>query len=387
VHTWKAVLAYKQKQGEEDPQFASADEPIEQEEARAAADEPFTSSLADLTPGQRNDRDDFWADPEDLQSRDSESLDFDKAPVTALRPFDAAVARPEQPVHFEVANQKETTQGANRALGLSEQSADTSPGDLVSSEPDSSGIKSWNDPPKPTVPTSTATNDLNRVLGEAEQGKGPLSELPEGVQGEVYKRFLLLMAGQRDKALEPIASLTAEEQEFWTNLLWATSNQLDRDSIPNDSDRAAQTVEQLNEAVARLRSRANLEVKNLAFCQRIQSFGSYDRFPRYEFAASEPVLLYAEVENYHSEASAQGFRTVLRSTIEILDMQGHQVWKQQFAPTEDRCENYRRDYFHSYNFSMPQRIYAGPYLLKLTIEDQLGGKVAEGSIEFQVVDK
>jgi len=36
---------------------------------------------------------------------------------------------------------------------------------------------------------------------------------------------------------------------------------------------------------------------------------------------------------------------------------------------------------------MPQRIYAGPYMLKLTIEDQLGGKVAEGSIEFQVVDK
>lgn len=123
---------------------------------------------------------------------------------------------------------------------------------------------------------------------------------------------------------------------------------------------------------------------NTAFCEEISYYGNYKRFPREEFVPGQPVLLYAEIENFRSDPSPTGeYRTLLRSLVEIYGPTGKLVWYKSFAATEDLCRNPRRDYFHNYQFSMPDRP-LGPHTLKLTVVDELSGKQATSTIKFML---
>jgi hypothetical protein len=55
-----------------------------------------------------------------------------------------------------------------------------------------------------------------------------------------------------------------------------------------------------------------------------------------------------------------------------------------FPANEDLCASPRRDYYNSYEFSIPQGIALGPHQLKLTVEDQLSQKVASYTVNFTV---
>ena len=98
-------------------------------------------------------------------------------------------------------------------------------------------------------------------------------------------------------------------------------------------------------------------------------------------------MVYVEVENFKSEETPKGFHTALKSSYQILDAQGRRVTEHELPLTEEHCQNRRRDYFIRYFVTLPQRIYDGKYTLQLTIEDTLGHKVGQSSIDFTVHDK
>lgn len=249
---------------------------------------------------------------------------------------------------------------------------------------------------QPTNPANALPPDylqllVNAAEAETAQVKPGTTETEKQAYTErhVYLRMLYLMSGQQERALQAIPGLPPADQEFWQQTFWGIANYFDATAIPESADRATQTVAQLTTAVQRLQERAHLQVRNATFCQRISSFGNYERFPRDEFTPGQQVLLYAEVVNFHSEPAADGqFRTILKSTLEIHKPgpQGELIEKIQFPTpaTEDLCRNHRRDYFQSYEFTIPPRIALGPHVLKLTVEDQLSRKVATYSLNFTV---
>ena len=97
------------------------------------------------------------------------------------------------------------------------------------------------------------------------------------------------------------------------------------------------------------------------------------------------MLLYAEIDHFKSDPTADGqYRTLLRSTLEILSPNGELRKQFDFPATEDLCSTYRRDYFHNYQFRIPERMSLGPHILKLTVFDELGGKLASYSLHFVV---
>jgi hypothetical protein len=205
------------------------------------------------------------------------------------------------------------------------------------------------------------------------------------IQKQVNLRMLYLLSGQPTRSLEPIAGLDAADQEFWQEVFWGMSSYFDRNTIADPRDRATQTIAQLRQAVHKLQEKSKLELRNVSFCNKIENYGRYERFKRDEFTAGQPVLLYAEVENFKSEPTADGpYRAILKSTIEIFDTGGKRVVSMPFAPNEDLCASPRRDYYNSYEFSIPQQISLGPHTLKLTVEDQLSQKVASYSVNFTV---
>ena len=205
------------------------------------------------------------------------------------------------------------------------------------------------------------------------------------VEKQVQLRMLYLLAGQPAKSLEPISGLDAADQEFWQQVFWGVSNYFDKTAMADPSDRATQTITQLRTAVNRLQEKSKLELKNVAFCQKIVNYGNYERVKRDEFTPGQPVLLYAEVENFKSEATTDGpYRTILKSTVEIFDSRGQLVQSMPYPPTDDLCASPRRDYYNSYEFAIPQRIGMGAHTLKLTVEDQISRKVATYTVNFTV---
>ena len=102
------------------------------------------------------------------------------------------------------------------------------------------------------------------------------------------------------------------------------------------------------------------------------------------------MLLYAEVGNFKSELVADGqYRTLLKSTLEIVEggPTGRVVEILPLAPSEDRCRNQRRDYYHSYDFSIPQSCNPGPHTLRLRVEDQLIGALTADSLRADAFDR
>ena len=207
------------------------------------------------------------------------------------------------------------------------------------------------------------------------------------VRRHVNLRLLYLMAGLNDQALDPIQGIDAAHQEFWQQLAWSMASYFDAAGQPNASQRVTQTVNQLRAAINRLKAGADLSLQNVSFCHKIVSFGNYERFSRDQFTPGQPVLLYAEVENFKSTiVDSDRYRTALKSTIEIhkAGVEGQPVEVIEFPVTEDLCRSYRRDYFHSYEFSVPKKVEPGLYTLVLKVQDQLGQKTAVSTANFEV---
>lgn len=230
--------------------------------------------------------------------------------------------------------------------------------------------------------------DLNQLIAKAERELEAISpptaeSLAEYRRLQVHLRLLHLLARHPEQAITAIPSLDAADTEYWQEMFWAITYALDEQSSPRD--RAAQTIPPLNNALRRLRQQADLSIRNSAFCEEISYFGNYKRFPREEFVPGQAVLLYAEIENFRSELSSEGeYRTRLSSLVEIVSPTGQIGWKKSFAATEDICRNPRRDYFHNYQFNIPDRLPLGPHTLRLTVVDELSGKQATSTIKFVV---
>ncbi len=213
------------------------------------------------------------------------------------------------------------------------------------------------------------------------------------VQKEIYLRdhvnlrLFYLANNQNERALDAIPSIPPAEQEFWQQMFWSLSQYRNSDAIPDKTERITQTVSQLRTALQRLQETARLQLRNVSFCRHIYGYGSYDRFDKDVFKPGDPVLVYAEIENFRSEPTTAGqYRTLLRSTLQILPENGagKPLDSVTLRPVEDVCRNARRDYFNSYEFTIPNDISSGRYVLEITVDDKLSGKSTKQSVLFSV---
>lgn len=208
---------------------------------------------------------------------------------------------------------------------------------------------------------------------------------PEDIARHVQLRMLYLLAGRRDEALKAIPAVAPAMQDFWKQQLYGISTCLDTQGTPDELRRTAEAKRILAEAVSRLGESAPLVVRNPAFCTNIDGYGCITPFEQNEFVPGQEVLLYAEVENFSSEATQKGFHTALCSSYQIFDSRGGRIVTHDFPETEEHCQNVRRDFFIGYRIVLPDRhVYPGKHTLQLTIEDLKSRKVGQASIEFTI---
>lgn len=199
-------------------------------------------------------------------------------------------------------------------------------------------------------------------------------------------RLLHVAAGNQSEALRPIEGVPSQQQDFWSRQLSGLYTYMDEQAQPDPRRRASLAQRHLAEALDLLGESAILIVHNLTFCKSVRGFGIYEPLDRPKFQAGEQVKLYAEVDNYRSEQTEEGYRTLLATSYEILDESDRRADSGEFPQVEDICRSRRRDFHIQYGVNLPTRIDPGTYRLELTIEDELSRKIGTASVEFEIVD-
>ena len=251
---------------------------------------------------------------------------------------------------------------------------------------------------KSSLTAATWNEELRKLIDVAESDLAEMaldaSNHDEYVKKHVNLRMMHLVAGEPNKAIRAIPGIESSEQEFWQQVLWAMSEYFADRTMPNHKDRVTETLSDLRRAIHRMRSQANLQVKNMNFCSRISSFGVYEKVGESRFRAGQQILIYAEIENFQSEevvsSGAGVFKTRLSSTLEIHEAgESAQIStalrKESFSPTVDMCASPRRDYFNAYTYVLPNDLPPGQYSLRLMVRDELGAGIATERLNFEVV--
>jgi hypothetical protein len=226
--------------------------------------------------------------------------------------------------------------------------------------------------------------DIRRRRGE----NATDDELP---RLEQQLRLAYLAAGRFDDAVAAVASLDTPQSEAYKHLMFGLGVWLSPDEARRQSLRSAKVLHSLREATSELAAASKLEVRKIAFCERVDYYGWYTEFPRNEFHARQEVILYAEIENFSADQKGPAaFETELQGSYEILDSAGQTVASRQLQLDKETCRNLRRDYYLAYKMYMPENVTPGRYRLELTVEDlkargkYQGRKLGEGVVEFTI---
>lgn len=226
---------------------------------------------------------------------------------------------------------------------------------------------------------SRALRRLARMFEES-AAQSPTHEL----RNQVYSRFLYLMAADQEKALRPIAAVESADRDYWKNQVWVLHQYFDQEHIPRPETRANEVIDAMEEAIAALQQRADLEITTPILCRKVTSFGVYDEFPDYTFRAGTKVVIYWEVRNFTVHEIKDGYRTRMGAQFEISDEQGN-IRHQSVHPfPDDVCRNRRLDFFMNVGLTLPADLSPGAYVLKVIVHDKTGDKVAEKVRRFVI---
>lgn len=204
------------------------------------------------------------------------------------------------------------------------------------------------------------------------------------VHQHVSLRLLRLLAGDTEKALEPIPHISSSEQDYWSRQLFALATYLDHHSQPDDKRRAAASVTHLEEAVGSLRELGSLSLRNLSFCKNVYGYGAIEPYEADTFSPGQHVSIYVEVENYHSTSSEKGFNTSLGTSYEVLDDRGKRVTSGDFPDVNDCCRSRRRDFHLQLGLKLPENIAAGRYQVQLLVKDRQSDKIGNAKASFEI---
>ncbi|MCI0331786.1 MAG: hypothetical protein L0228_01005 [Planctomycetes bacterium] len=241
--------------------------------------------------------------------------------------------------------------------------------------------------PNETQPPDSESDWQQLVEQAAEDLSGRVAASPATtaeVHQHVSLRMLWLLAGDTEKALEPIPHISPAEQDYWSRQLFALATYLDHHSQSDDKRRAAASVTHLDDAVASLRELGSLSLRNLAFCKNVYGYGSFEPFEHEQFSPGQQVSLYVDVENYRSQPTEKGFCTSLSSTYEILDEKGERVSGGEFPDVDDCCRSRRRDFHIQYGLALPEKMTPGRYQLQLIVKDRQSDKIGHATAAFEI---
>jgi hypothetical protein len=317
------------------------------------------------------------------------------AGVVGVVPTNAGPEQPKmEPMPAEMAGARPADRAAVTATAPPTEVAGSRPVALqqaVFEAPTSAAMKVAEEPginERAAVGSAPAEADWQRLVEQAAESLGQQVSASPASTADVHRhvslRMLRLLAGDSERALEPIPHIPPAEQDYWSRQIFALATYLDHHSQPDDKRRAAATVTHLDEAVSHLRELGSLSLRNLSFCKNVYGYGAIEPYEDDRFAAGEQVSLYVEVENYHSQSTEKGFCTILGSSYELADERGERAGGGEFPDVEDYCRSRRRDFHIQYGVTLPANLSPGRYELRLVVKDRQSDKMGHATATFEI---
>jgi hypothetical protein len=235
------------------------------------------------------------------------------------------------------------------------------------------------------VPDAPAQVVANSAPASSEEYRTQAARQRQRARKEAFLRLLYLAVERNADAARGVEDFAPPEREFWKHQVHGLGVFLDDQGAPVADRRARLALRELQEGMHHLAAASGLDVRNLAFCPQVFSFGNFVEFAPSEFRPGQEVLLYAEIDHFAVESRPDGFETELQGSYQIFDGAGRRVAEHVFPPEKEVCRNRRRDYFVPFRMYLPNRIDPGPYTLQLTVEDLKGQKFGQSSIRFAIV--
>lgn len=295
--------------------------------------------------------------------------------------------------------------GANAALATTDQAGDS--GSVVSEVPPLTPPSQPQAQSPVEAPEAVPTASVEGVEGDwpgslpatpspAESNAPPrvrdtvLSHLAADPASPAYafdaRLFELLTGESLPEA--PTGALRPEDERILTLL----SKQLAefRDGLQAGTMRdPAERVKPILEMASSLRRETGLTLPTLALCSEVRVFGDYDPMPtRFPVGQAHPTVLYVEVDNFVTQQITDGgpWETKLLLSAILYGPDGHQVMSLPPFPVNDRSRQRRRDFFLAGRLTLPATVSPGEHMLKITVKDELGQRVAQESIKIEFTE-
>lgn len=145
----------------------------------------------------------------------------------------------------------------------------------------------------------------------------------------------------------------------------------------------------LDEALADAFGEMPVTIVYSDLCRSVAGFGVFEPLASHNFLAGRAnrAIVYVEVENFAAAKLENDHREV-RLTQELIlykEDDGLAVWRHEPTQVTDVSRNRRRDFYVVQMITLPARLSAGKYRLKVRITDQHGDSVDETTLKINVV--
>jgi hypothetical protein len=201
---------------------------------------------------------------------------------------------------------------------------------------------------------------------------------------EVDARLLQALAGEAGAARSPLKYADPAQARLIEGMIDLVLALRDNP----DASQLEQARNRLDRLQSTIREVSDLTIPTLALCTRVEGFGRYDELENAEFAAGarNEFVAYCELRNFASRQEPTGeYRSEFSLRLEVRNRLGDLV--HQFASEDivDRCRSPRTDCFIAPLVRLPAGLAAGEYVVKVTLIDKIGQKVAQQRRSLRIV--
>lgn len=231
--------------------------------------------------------------------------------------------------------------------------------------------------------STTVTSDADVMLRSLTDR---LQRQPTDPAAHLQLQLYKLLRNEQVPQLDAMASLPSDDREMVSTLLDAVSGYIDgvqREPGALPSKKVAPVLA----AADRLREQVELTIPTIALCRRVQAFGNYEPMPlTFRAGVEHEAIIYCEVENFSSRLNDKGlWETKLSMEAVLYNSAGDAIMKGKDLVPTDLCRNRRKDFFVGKPLKLPATLAASRYILKVTIVDVQGNRVAENSLNIMMM--
>jgi hypothetical protein len=227
-----------------------------------------------------------------------------------------------------------------------------------------------------------ATGNLESFITRLEK---ELQQRPPHPQDELRLRLLYLAAGMDAKLAEPVKGMDPIQSELLDVIVKAVATSQKAMLEPmNASSSALAATEELRRLLGQ---QSGVSIPRIVLVTKVASYGDYEEISPLRFAAGSDIhaYVYTEVANFRSEPiEGDRLRTLLSERVQVFDSSGKVMWEHQESNIEDRVRTPRRDFFIPFPMKLPATLAPGEYVLKVTIEDRIGGTTDQQRLSFSI---